>query len=403
MASFFQRVFNPAFELDDATGIILKTEDDGSTKRLGTGFSISPIGHVLTAGHLFEDGDNLAIEFENLGRFALSVEKHKVVPESGADFAICRAKAGCKTRFPFVALRFPRTCNGNVALRGYGATLHDKSSAQGSFVGFLDVGGRASNRLFQFSSAQSGEKGFSGSGVLSLSYGAVVAIQTEAVGVSVGPQRDTVLAYPLTHIRSEITAGVPLLTRWAWLICSQCRTVLKRPLYLFFAVLLMLTGIIGPILAARVLNTAWHISRFAYDSDYSKKDIEESRFWAGPLGQQFAKDNPDPTTYHQNIHAFVVKNKLDHTILDLSGRYEALANCAIQGLCISKIVCHSEFDRIWIFYHAYQGFFRQHQALMNFAPDTKMMEFLKRQCPTQLEKRCTSIDSRQGICGPNSS
>ncbi len=171
-------------------------------KLKGTAWLVSDEGHLLTAGHILGTDRPLA---EVEVRFAEDVPRkaHKTQwgyqQEMGIDFAVLKLVDPPVNRHPLPIL-LTREVSGSFRACGFGVSLKDRSFGRGKFLGPIDLQNAIGNRLFELSSGELGEEGYSGTAIFSDELQAVVAIQVEATKAKTGPGRDTILAMPLYRI-----------------------------------------------------------------------------------------------------------------------------------------------------------------------------------------------------------
>ena len=169
----------------------------------GSAWLLSKKGHLLTAAHVLPDtreGDTIKVRFRD--NCYLEAKVIKRVYEENAkgiaiiDFAVLQLINPVVNRFP-LRISLIQSINGNFRLCGYGKTLVSQSIGRANYVTTYDIDESDKKRLFQFTSKQLCETGYSGGGFVSDELQAVVAIQTTMIG---NKDKETVFGMPLYRI-----------------------------------------------------------------------------------------------------------------------------------------------------------------------------------------------------------
>ncbi|MER8802299.1 serine protease [Mesorhizobium sp. M0998] len=386
-------------ELERSTGQIFVVSAT-STEPLGTGFCISPSGYVLTAGHLFTNckPDNIfQIVFQGMDPLPLMVASSQYDRATGKDLAICKASA--PSPLPYLSLRFPKTCSGPMSERGYPTVIGEQSTANGQFLGIINVAGSSANRLFHFESDQAGAPGFSGSAVYSIKEGGVVALQTEAAEAKVGPQWNSVLAFPLFHISDQLDQ-LPAATRWSWWFRSRIRALFSNSVQVaIVTVSLFFIVATCVVTGQRMLSFNQMMTAFS-DPNFDKLDTAETAFWLSAAGQNFLDKHKEADgSFSKDIYPFMEQHPDNlKNVLELANIYEKASDCFLGSLCFDGQVCVALYPRIWNFYHQYQGVWSGIEKKMNNRVDVNMERFLRDVCDGERNQLCRDVGNASSIC-----
>jgi len=164
-----------------------------------TGFLFKD-SYLMSAGHMFENIDEksqIKAKFINGDVIDVKVEYYVYDKNSGIDFSILKLKHNATNRMP-LPLSFYKYTKGKVMSIGASSLLKDFSSAEGNIIGHHIL--NESNYMLKINSGQLGQFGFSGAPIFSIEEQAVIAIQSETTENEHGPERDTVLAFPLERL-----------------------------------------------------------------------------------------------------------------------------------------------------------------------------------------------------------
>jgi hypothetical protein len=177
---------------------------------MGTAWLLDDEGHLLTAGHLLEDGAAAVVTFQDDAtpyKTTLVLRQHD--PAVGIDCAVLKIEG---TRPKRSALPISLTMSPGEAFRlvGYGKTLGNVSSGVGTIVGSHLPQDQSANRLLSLATDQTNEGGYSGAAIFSTDIEAVVGIQIEGADVTPGAAHsNTVLAMPIYRI-AQLFSSLPV-------------------------------------------------------------------------------------------------------------------------------------------------------------------------------------------------
>lgn len=380
--------------LSACTWAVVRRRTDEDTTVVGTAFLVSSSGHFLTAGHLIaeaEGTDQVSFRAPDGKEHPITVLKRVHDDESGADYALCKVKLSSGPALP---LSFARSPRGSATSRGFGQTTGDASPSTGNLIGSLDVDGKAANRLFLYISQQAGDPGFSGSAVFSQEAGGVVAIQTEASASTTGPHRDTVLTFPVFHLRELLAAHVDLWTRAGWLIRSALLAAAARPWRLLATFCIVMLFCLGSYYAFRLVNTFDRLALFGRP-EYLILDSQESVFWGSPVADAFNASGPNLKT---DFTPFVRANKIDGLVISLDAMYESIARCTNEDVCLEQPVCPVMYSVLWGFYSRYWPFLDDHYALLNRGRSPETRKFLRTKCAVERKFNCDKVGDQSDVC-----
>lgn len=395
--SFWQSIED---ELQAATVPVLRVRGDADV--IGTAIALSPAGVFVTAGHLFvvqhAEGDTYAIRTADGAVREIMLREHEYDDARGRDYAIFTVAE--LSRHAYATAAFPRQARGALELRGYGRMLVEQSTAKGTFTGRLDIRGQPGDRLFQYQSQQAGDIGFSGSGIYSAHRGAVVAIQTEAVPALTGPHHETVLGFPLWHIRSALRAHAGWGTQVSWLVSAAMRALAYRPLrYLGLAAMFALVVGLG-YFGIRLSLTYQQLSRFS-DPVYVVADVAETDFWTVDAGVEYTKMiNAEQIDHEVAIVSFIEKEGMKKTILTIDKFYEEAAECVNGGRCLADITCGPMYKKLWDFHHVYYPLLNKYYNDLDQLGTRPLSEYLSSSCESQRVAICTSVNNEGEFCPP---
>lgn len=175
-------------------------------KIVGTGWVASDCC-IISAGHLFAEmvpGEEITAHFSNNRMYSLEVKSREYTHDPLTDYAILRPQSG-KIDAPILECSDCIELSGKFYTCGNGKTLMALSSAEGEIVGYAENSNNDVRSLLKVTSPQSGEPGYSGCPIYSANANAVIAIQVEATSCKSGPERDTILAYPLKYFWVELS------------------------------------------------------------------------------------------------------------------------------------------------------------------------------------------------------
>ncbi|OEO33173.1 hypothetical protein VW23_007910 [Devosia insulae DS-56] len=392
--SFWQGIES---ELQAATVPVLRLP---SQDIVGTAIAVSPDGVFVTAGHAFvighEEGDSYVIRTADGQLCEIMLKQHDYDEASGTDYAIFTVAGSA--RCAYTAVAFPQRVRGALELRGYGQMMVDQSSAKGTFTGGLDVGGTAGNRLFQYQSQEAGDLGFSGSGVYSAQQGAVVAIQTSAVQATAGPHQQTVLSYPLWHIRRVLRSKVGWWTQVSWFASAALRAIAYRPgRFLGFAALFALLASAG-YFGIRLSITYQQLLRFS-DAVYVAADVRETDFGTTDAGLQYTEGiNAGSIDHDTALVPLIEDNDLKTTILTIDKYYEEMGDCVNGGRCLSGMTCGPMYKQMWDFHHMYYPALDKYYSDLDQVGERPLSTYLASACDAQRAEICASVGNLGAFC-----
>lgn len=169
---------------------------------IGTAWLFNKEGYLLTAGHLFKDAYSedfpIKVQFLEAPPRAAVIIKSHYNPDQCLDFAILKLIENIEN----IPLPYQLSTNpiGSFISRGYGNNLFFSSLARGEIIGSYMYDNTKEKCLFQLTSKEIGQKGFSGAPIMLFRESVVVAMQVETTAVSSGAGRDISLAIPLYRI-----------------------------------------------------------------------------------------------------------------------------------------------------------------------------------------------------------
>lgn len=172
---------------------------------VGTGWVASDCC-IVSAGHLFTEivpGEKITAHFSNNRTYSLKVRSAEYTHDPLTDYAILQPLLE-KIDAPILNCSDLMVPSGKFYTCGNGKTLMTLSSAEGKILGYVK-NSQDGKALLKATSPQSGEPGYSGCPIYSANANAVVAIQSEATSCGSGPERDTLLAYPLKYFWAELS------------------------------------------------------------------------------------------------------------------------------------------------------------------------------------------------------
>lgn len=175
-------------------------------KIVGTGWVASDCC-IISAGHLFAEimpGEKITAHFSNNRMYFLEVRSTEYTRDPLTDYAILRPLSR-KIDAPILKCSSRIELSGKFYTCGNGKTLMALSNAEGKIVGYAENSNNDVRSLLKVTSSQSGEPGYSGCPIYSANANAVIAIQVEATSCESGPERDTILAYPLKYFWVELS------------------------------------------------------------------------------------------------------------------------------------------------------------------------------------------------------
>lgn len=175
-------------------------------KIVGTGWVASDCC-IISAGHLFAGimpGEKIIAHFSNNRMYSLEVSSTEYTHDPLTDYAILRPLSG-KIDAPILECSDCIELSGKFYTCGNGKTLMALSNAEGIIIGYAENSNNDVRSLLKVISSQSGEPGYSGCPIYSANANAVIAIQVEATSRESGPERDTILAYPLKYFWVELS------------------------------------------------------------------------------------------------------------------------------------------------------------------------------------------------------
>ena len=159
--------------------------------------------YLLSVGHSFVNFDKKKKKIAKfLDGTTVSIQLIRCIYEHDhlKDYALFRAEKEFKGKKP-LPVSFPKNISGQFVSLGSGDILQSFSNAKGEFIGLYY--NNNDEFFFKLSSGQAGQAGFSGAPIFSIYNRSVVAIQCEATTTEVGPERDTVLAFPLIRLLDD--------------------------------------------------------------------------------------------------------------------------------------------------------------------------------------------------------
>jgi hypothetical protein len=383
--------------LERSTGAVVHQPPDGESEVVGTGFVVSPTGHVLTAGHLVVKvpADELRFRLADGTEHGLVVLDSKFDEPSGTDYALCTVNAPCRA---FLPLSFARGPRGTARSRGYGQTTGAATPSTGDLIGSLDFGGIPANRVFLYISQQAGDPGFSGSAVYSKEAGGAVALQTEASIRGTGPHRDTVLAYPLFHLKGLLSRHVDLWTRLTWYARSLLASAAARPWRLLTAVGIIAAIGLGGYVTYRTLATYDRLAIFGREG-YLVMEAQESAFWVSPAALEFNAGVRDEQIDLATAMPSLLRNHdMSSLVISLDSLYESIARCTNEDVCLEQPVCPVMYGVLWDFYSRYWPFLDEYYAALGRDTSPQTRRFLRTRCASERGAHCDEVDNEPDVC-----
>lgn len=182
----------------DASCIIFNNEIS-----LSMAFAISD-KYLLSVGHCFNTfprGSKFKARFANNSIYDVKVVYTQFDTNLSLDFSILCIVNALLSIEP-LPIKFPINASGKFISIGNSPILPYFSAANGEIIGHYEAQ-NSDNFFFKLDSKHSGQIGFSGAPIFSLNEQAVIAIQCEATETITGPERDTVLAFPLARLLND--------------------------------------------------------------------------------------------------------------------------------------------------------------------------------------------------------
>jgi len=382
-------------ELEAATGRILGLNAADGMTPLGTCFCVSSDGTVITAGHLLADFETYVLKLPGYSEsLPLSIAERNYDHSTGTDYAVLKVEAG--VNLPYVAVVSPQRCWGQTLQRGYPVSMNEQTTATGNFVGHVDVQERRDMRLFHFSSAEAGDKGFSGSPIYSVQAGGVVAVQTEGARKSAGPMSSSLLALPLFRIAG--TLPISTTTRLSWRVRAFVRSIFANIAIASLAAVGLFAVLgISVVVADYVLSLQKQLEALN-DKWFHELSAQESAFWKSEKAKQFVEAHQgEDAGWNKAIDGFLIENPpMETTVLNLAEIYEKASYCPLGSLCYNDSTCADLYPKIWNFYHAYKGVWDAYEARLHTRADADMVYFLKHYCSRQRTDLCRATSA--AIC-----
>lgn len=172
----------------------------------GTGWLCSDCGHIITAGHLFAEdnqvlsgGVKVQVYFLGDNPVAADLLIAQRDDAKAIDYAVLKMREACGGKQP---LYIDRSLNpgGRVKVCGFGTVFDNVQTLADGIIEGKAICMDGETYWLKLNAQNAVQTGYSGGAVVSLESNAVIGIQTEASDMVIGADRNTMFAMPIDRI-----------------------------------------------------------------------------------------------------------------------------------------------------------------------------------------------------------